>query len=161
MRPTLRQMGPDEDTGALLALIRDAFAYMDGRIDPPSSMHRLSRESLAREAETGEVWVLEHGRRPVACMILTLRPDALHLGKLAVAGAWRGQGLARRLADHAVLRAGHSGRNRVELQTRVELTENHAAFAALGFRKVGETAHPGYDRPTSVTFARDVERPNG
>jgi hypothetical protein len=48
------------------------------------------------------------------------------------------------------------GRPLLELQTRVELTENHAIFAALGFREVGRTAHPGYDRPTSVTMERPV-----
>ena len=40
----------------------------------------------------------------------------------------------------------------IELQARVELTENHAAFAAMGFREVGRTAHDGYNRPTSVTM---------
>ena len=39
----------------------------------------------------------------------------------------------------------------LELQTRVELTENHAAFRALGFAQTGATAHPGFDRPTSLT----------
>ena len=33
-----------------------------------------------------------------------------------------------------------------------ELIENHATFAALGFRKTGETAHAGYSRPTSITM---------
>ena len=44
----------------------------------------------------------------------------------------------------------------LELQTRVELTENHATFRALGFVEVARTAHPGYDRPTSITFRRPV-----
>ncbi|MFN7434077.1 MAG: N-acetyltransferase, partial [Betaproteobacteria bacterium] len=46
------------------------------------------------------------------------------------------------------------GRTALELQTRIELTENHATFAALGFAKVAETAHPGYARPTSITLRR-------
>ena len=40
--------------------------------------------------------------------------------------------------------------------TRIELTENHATFAALGFAKVAETAHPGYKRATSITLRRRV-----
>ena len=32
---------------ALLALIQSEFAFMDGRIDPPSSMHRLTAADLA------------------------------------------------------------------------------------------------------------------
>ena len=44
----------------------------------------------------------------------------------------------------------------LELQSRVELGENRAAFAALGFFQVGLTSHPGFDRPTSSTFRRAV-----
>jgi len=38
----------------------------------------------------------------------------------------------------------------------VELVENHAAFAKMGFVRTGESAHPGYDRPTSITLRRAV-----
>ncbi len=37
-----RQLGPGDDPAPVLALIRDAFAGMEGRIDPPSSMHHLT-----------------------------------------------------------------------------------------------------------------------
>jgi hypothetical protein len=40
---------------------------------------------------------------------------------------------------------------------RVELTETHATFRALGFTETGRTAHPGFDRPTSITFRRPVD----
>ena len=134
----------------VLTLIRDSFAYMDGRIDPPSSMHRLSLGDLSQSAETGEVWAI--GAPPVACVVLTLKPDVLYLGKLAVAEAARGQGLARRLVEMAETRA--QGRRALELQTRVELVENHATFARLGFVETGRTAHAGYDRPTSITMRK-------
>ena len=44
----------------------------------------------------------------------------------------------------------------LELQTRVELGANHAAFQRLGFVEVGRTAHDGYDRPTSITFRKSL-----
>lgn len=147
----------DPDTGphdAILALIRRCFAPMEGRIDPPSSMHRLTAEGIAAQCRDGEVWIL--GDPPVACMFLTPRPDCLYLGKLAVDAQRRGQGLARRLVAQAEQRASALGLPAVELQTRVELVENHAAFARMGFLRIGESAHPGYDRPTSITFRRVV-----
>ena len=67
-----------------------------------------------------------------------------------------GQGLARRLIEHAALRARSLGLPALELQSRVELTENHAAFQAMGFHEVGRTAHDGYAAPTSITFRRSV-----
>jgi hypothetical protein len=48
------------------------------------------------------------------------------------------------------------GRTALELQTRVELTGNQAAFARLGFRETGRTAHEGFDRPTSVTMRKEI-----
>jgi hypothetical protein len=50
--------------------------------------------------------------------------------------------------------AREGGKDAIELQTRIELTANHAAFARLGFRETERTAHPGYDRPTSITMRK-------
>lgn len=142
------------DWQAILTLIRDSFAFMDGRIDPPSSMHRLTPGDIAAQATEGEVWVI--GQPPLACVFLTVKPSALSIGKLAVARSHRGQGLARALIDTAEARARALGLPMLELQTRVELTENHATFRALGFQETARTAHEGYDRPTSITFRRPV-----
>ncbi|KJZ23816.1 GNAT family N-acetyltransferase [Tritonibacter mobilis] len=138
----------------VLDLIRRSFAYMDGRIDPPSSMHHLTLDALAAQAEAGEVWAI--GAPVVASVVLTPRADVLYLGKLAVSEDQRGQGLARHLIEHAVRRARALGLSAVELQTRVELVENHVTFARLGFTRSGTTAHAGYERPTSVTMRREV-----
>ena len=80
-----RRVRPPYDWNALLTLIRNAFAYMDSRIDPPSSMHRLTPDSMAQQAETGEIWVIEDKGRPIACIFLTPREHTLYIGKLAVA----------------------------------------------------------------------------
>jgi ribosomal protein S18 acetylase RimI-like enzyme len=137
----------------ILALLHEAFAYMEGRIDPPSSLRDLTPEALNRQAEVGEIWVIG---APVACVFLTPKPGVLYVGKLAVAGAYRGQGLARRLIDVAAGRARARGLAALELQTRVELVENQAVFRAMGFQEVGRTAHAGYDRATSITYRRAV-----
>lgn len=150
----LRRVTPDGDLDAVLDLMRTSFAYLDTRIDPPSSIHKLTLETLTEAATRSEIWVI--GETPQACIILTRRPASLYLSKLAVAKAARGQGLARRLVQHALERAREMGMPSVTLQTRVELTENQAAFARLGFEEMCRTAHPGYDRPTSITFERKV-----
>ena len=144
-----------DDMGAVHALVTRAFAGMEGRIDPPSSLTRMGPEDFAREAAEAELWAL-CDPDPVAVMVLRPRAEELYLGKLAVDPARQGAGLGRRLVEHAAARARALGLPRLVLQTRVELVENHTAFAAMGFRETGRTAHPGYDRPTSVTFARDV-----
>jgi ribosomal protein S18 acetylase RimI-like enzyme len=143
------------DWPALLTLIQTEFACMDGRIDPPSSMHALTPEAIALQARAGEVWAIGHP--PVACVFLTPKPQALYVGKLAVAASHRRQGLARQLISLAETRARALHLPALELQTRVELTENQATFRALGFVEVARTAHPGHDRPTSITYRRAVD----
>jgi ribosomal protein S18 acetylase RimI-like enzyme len=149
-----RRLFPTDDLAPVLALIRSAFAGMEGRIDPPSSMHRLTLADIAAQAGAGEVWVIGHP--PVACLFLTPEADAMYLHKLAVAPGGQGHGHARRLIDLAATRARMRGLPCLRLQTRVELVENHAAFGAMGFVQTAATAHPGFDRPTSLTFERPV-----
>lgn len=145
---------PPYDWPAVLRLIKTEFAYMNARIDPPSSMHRLTEADVARKAEQGEVWVI--GSPPLACMFLTPQEDCLYLGKLAVRADQRGKGLARDLLAVAAARAKALGLLAVELETRIELVENQAAFQKMGFVEVGRTAHAGFDRPTSVTYRKSV-----
>ncbi|MBV0910835.1 GNAT family N-acetyltransferase [Anianabacter salinae] len=152
----LARLRSGTDWTGTLALLHEAFAYMEGRIDPPSSLHRLGPGDLDRQAEAGEVWIIGAVDAPEACMVLTPQEDALYLGKLAVARHRRGCGLARRLVDHAAGRAQVLGLPRLRLQARIELVENHVTFARLGFAETARTAHPGFDRPTSLTMERPV-----
>lgn len=118
------------DLPSLLTLIRQIFAFMDGRTDPPSSVHDLTPGGIAEQVRTGEVWVI--GRPAVACLFLTPKPRSRYLGKLAVAAPHRGKGRAR------------------------VLVENQATFRAPGLVEVGRTAHPGCNRPISITLRRPV-----
>lgn len=142
------------DWSALLSLIQAEFAYMEGRIDPPSSMLALTQEAIAAQANAGEVWAI--GTPPVACVFLTPKPQAIYIGKLAVAAAHRRQGHARALIALAETRARALGLPALELQTRVELTDNQRAFTSLGFVEITRTSHVGYTRPTSITYRRTV-----
>lgn len=149
-----RRLAPDADVAPVLALIRAAFAGMEGRIDPPSSMHGLTTDSIAAQAGSGELWVI--GTPVQACVFLTPKADCLYIGKLAVAASARRRGHARALITLAETRARAHGLPALELQTRVELVENHQTFAAMGFHEVARTAHPGFDRPTSLTFRKPL-----
>jgi len=152
-----RRMAPAEDGGAVLALIRAAFAGMAGRIDPPSSAGRLDLAAIARQAAEGEVWLIEDHGAVLAAVFLTPLPGRLYIGKLAVAAGAMRQGLGRQMLDHAALRARALGLPMLELQSRVELVENHDFFRACDFVQTAATAHPGYGRVTSLTFTRRLD----
>jgi GNAT superfamily N-acetyltransferase len=145
------------DWTSLHGLLSGAFAYMADRIDPPSSMTRLTVADIAAKAAAEDLFLVRDGVAPVACLFGAVTGDAYYIGKLAVAPGHRGRGLSRRLIEAAAERATALGCVALELQSRVELVENHATFAALGFVQVGASSHPGYDRPTTLTFRRSLQ----
>lgn len=144
------------DWTGLLALLRSAYAYMESRIDPPSSLLRVDAGQLERKAREEVLILAFEDQRLVGCAFACLRDDCVYVGKLAVAAAVRGRGVARKIMQAAEALARANARPFVELETRIELNENHETFAALGFVKVAESAHPGFDRPTSITMRKPV-----
>jgi len=153
MKPKMHT-AKDKELNAILALIQTSFSYMDGRIDPPSSMKDLTVSVIAENCVTGEVWSL--GYPVVACMFLKPEDDGLYIGKLAVCQSQRGRGLARRMVELANERAKLQGKSYLELFTRIELIENHLAFNKLGFKTLKEASHPGYEKTTYLIMRRPV-----
>ena len=143
----------------LHALLMRSFAYMAGRIDPPSSLLAMNADSLATKARDETLVLATDGDALIGCAFLRIEDNCLYVGKVAVDSAWRGRGIARRLFALAEGHAARNGLSHLELQTRVELTENHDTFGRLGFIKTAETAHAGYDRPTSITMRKPVVLP--
>ena len=138
----------------LLDIIRASFAYMDGVIDPPSSVHRLTARSLQAKAAVELGFLATAGDEIAGCAFLAEKDDHCYLGKLAVAPAWQGRGIGRMLMQAAEEHTRQIGKPILELQTRVELDGNQRLFARLGFVETGRTAHAGSDRPTSVTMRK-------
>lgn len=138
----------------LLTLITGAFAYMDGVVDPPSSACGLTSQSLAEKASVETCFVAMRGDELAGCVFIDERDEHFYIGKLAIAPDCQGRGLGRALMTAVEQHALSRGKQQLELQTRVELTGNQAAFATLGFRETGRTAHPGYSRPTSITMRK-------
>ena len=138
----------------VLALIMDAFAAMDGVIDPPSSAHLLTADTLRDKARRETGFVAFNGDKIVGCVFALEKGTEYYVGKLAVAPACQGQGIGRRLMQAVEDLARSRGKAAVELQTRIELTGNHAAFARFGFHETERTAHEGYLKPTSITLRK-------
>ena len=142
---------------ALAELLREAFKYMGGRIDPPSSLGAMGVADFIQKAQDETLIVAQINNQLIGCAFAAIRDDCVYLSKVAVHQKYRRQGVTRSLFEAADELAKQKGKKFLELQTRIELTENHQAFGALGFIKVAETAHPGYNRTTSITMRRRVE----
>ena len=143
------------DTAALaqvLTLIQTSFAYMTGRIDPPSSMHQLTVSALAQMAK--DSWVLALGEPVAACLVAKPLPHALYLGKITIARDLRGRGVLRALLGTSEELARAMSLSRLELQVRIELLGNQKTFGKYGFIETARNAHPGYDRATEITMQK-------
>ncbi len=138
----------------ILNLVQQAFAYMEAHINPPSSMHRLTLSSIRNACSEGEVWTIGDG--PDACVFIKKKGDYLYIGKLSVRENMKGKGLARALIEISEKRAKLMGLSGLELETRIELTENHEIFRRLGFVKIGEGVHKGFDRPTYIVMRKNI-----
>ena len=143
------------DTAALaqvLRLIQTSFAYMTGRIDPPSSMHQLTVSALAQMARDSSVLAL--GDPVAACLVAKPLPHALYLGKIAIASDLRGRGVLRALLGRSEELARSLSLSQLELQVRIELVENQKIFGKCGFVETARNAHPGYHRATEITMQK-------
>jgi Predicted acetyltransferase len=140
----------------LLALILSSFAYMEGVIDPPSSATRLTLAALAYKARDEIAFVALEGERLVGCIFCRPEPESLYVGKFAVSPSHQGKGIGARLLAVAEEVAREKDLPRLRLETRIELTGNHATFARWGFVKTAETSHPGFTRTTTIEMQKPL-----
>jgi len=153
---TVIRATPFQDWPGLLALLHRAFAHMEGRIDPPSSLNQLDAASLEAKAKAGTCFLAHDGAAITGCVFCKPIDGVLAISKLAVEPDRQGHGTGRSLMDAADAEARALGLHALELETRIELTENHRAFAAMGFAKIGETTHSGFRLPTSITMRKPL-----
>ena len=144
------------DWPALLDLIRRAFAYMAPRIDPPSSLRLLDEATIATKAAVETLLLARQGEILVGCVFLRDEGEAMYMGKLAVDPAVQHSGAGRALVARAVDYSREQGKTRIELESRIELSEVHDFFRRQGFRQTGTTSHKGYDHPTAIVMQIDL-----
>jgi GNAT superfamily N-acetyltransferase len=116
----------------------------------------MTPDSLREKADEEILIIVLYAGELIACGYLRETEETIYLGKLAVKAGFRRQGILRSLIKLAEEIGRSRGKSALELQTRVELAENHETFKAVGFVKTGETSHAGYDRPTSITMKKFI-----
>lgn len=144
----------------LLALIQTSFSYMDGIIDPPSSAKLLTLDMLKHKAINELAFVATVENQIAGCVFCRPEaPDCLYIGKLAVLPGTQGKGHGHKLLEVAESLAREQGFKRLRLETRIELTANHATFARWGFSRTAVKSHPGYERVTFVEMVKILDTP--
>lgn len=145
------------DAEAIIVLLYAAFEEYIGVLDPPSSVHKQTAESI--QAKMGQAhWVLaEQDSAPVGCVMYENRGDYVYLGRLGVTPELRGRGIASALMRYVEARAQEIGVPAVQLSVRLTLSENRAMYERRGYRFLSYETHPGYPGPTYVTLGKNIE----
>ena len=145
------------DAAAIAAVIAAAFEQYRGRLDPESAAFRETGAAIAREFADGSGAILAaDDGTTLACVMTKQVGDDLYFGRLAVAPAARGRGLARLLVDAVEADARSRGLAGVRLGVRIALVENQQLFAGMGYVEIARAAHPGFDHPTYITMRKSL-----
>lgn len=84
----------------------------------------------------GNAWIARDDAGPCGIVALDLRRGVAEIKRLFVTERARGQGLGKRLAEHAITAAFRRGHERIRLDTFVGMTDAIRLYERLGFRAV-------------------------
>ncbi len=143
------------DAAEMAALVRAAFA--GNEVVPPPSALGETAESVAQALDKAGGAVAEAGGKIVGAILWEVRERSLYLNRLAVAEAWRRQGIARALIGAGEEAARKRGIGRLELGTRLVLAGNRRLFAACGFLETTRHRHTGFAEDTWVAMERVLD----
>jgi GNAT superfamily N-acetyltransferase len=154
--PPIREARSDE-AAPLLELLARAFREYDGRLDPPSGVHRETVASIAARLREGGALVCEVQGALAGCVFYATKSDHLSVGRLAVLPEHRRRGIGELLLRSAERRAMELGLSRVRLGVRVPLVNLRAYYEARGYVPIAYRSHDGYTAPTYVEMEKRLE----
>lgn len=151
IRPAVRT-----DADAIVALIQAAFTPLIARLDPTPGALRETPATIGAELDTHRGLVAEIGGQLVGSALLKHWEDGLYLGRLAVAPAAQGRGVAKALLAAAERQARNLGYAQMILRVRLAMTENRRLFAGFGFIETELMKHDGYAEPTFAEMRKGL-----
>jgi len=94
----------------------------------------------------GKIFVaLDRGSLVGTCALIKVSPVEFELVKLTVARSARGQGLGRRLTEHAIREAREMGASKITLLSSTKLTAAVRLYESLGFVRKSIPADQPYE----------------
>jgi GNAT superfamily N-acetyltransferase len=142
------------DAGEAAELIRAAFAAQPRPTTPRSSALKETAATVAAKIASGGGFGAFADGALVGAILWETKADALHVGRVSVAPAWRGRGLAGALIEACESEARRRGLARITLRVRLELPENERLFERCGFDRRALDAHDGFGEPTQAVMEK-------
>src|SRR5262249_54999815 len=141
--PPLIRKATAEDTARIRAIAGAAYAkYVPCIGREPAPMVA----DFAAEVAAGRVVVIATAGAGDGYMIAWPQNDAYLIDNIAIDPARQGQGLGRRLMDHAVGEAKRRCLPAIRLYTNAAMTENLSIYAHMGFVETHRAIENGFNR---------------
>jgi ribosomal protein S18 acetylase RimI-like enzyme len=140
--PRIRSAVAD-DVARIGAIARAAYALYVPRIGREPAPMVADFEA---EVAANRVVVIEAAGSVRGYMIAWPEPDAYFIDNIAVDPESQGDGLGRRLIDHAVAQAEKLNLPALRLYTNALMTENLSMYARLGFVETHRVVEKGFHR---------------
>ena len=131
------------DAAGIAACVRAAYSpYIERIGQPPGPMlddyDQVVRDHLA--------YVIEEGGEVVGALVLIEKDGGLLLDNVAVQPSRHGEGVGRRLLEHAESEARRLGYGHLDLYTHERMTENIAMYERIGYVEVDRRTEHGFPR---------------
>ncbi|MCY4590392.1 MAG: GNAT family N-acetyltransferase [Alphaproteobacteria bacterium] len=131
------------DAAAITACVRAAYQrYVEGIGRLPGPM----LEDYQQVVRNHRAYVIEEGGRIIGALVLKDTDDGILLDNVAVLPSRQGEGLGRRLVEHAESEARRLGHDHLDLYTHQRMTGNIAMYARYGYEEFDCRTEHGFPR---------------
>ena len=131
------------DAAGISECVRAAYSHYIERIGTaPGPM----LDDYAQVVRDHRAWVIDDGGRVVGVLVLMDKEDGLLLDNVAVLPECQGEGIGRRLIEHAESEARRLGHRHLDLYTHERMTENIAMYGRIGYEEVERRTERGFPR---------------
>lgn len=152
------QQATEADAPTILSIVLEAFEQYRHTVIPTPSVFRETEQAILNKLSLGGGFVAYVNDVAVGCVLYETRDTYVYLGRLGVLPEYRQYGIGRQLMQTVEEKAEQLQYMQVRLNVRIGLAKNHRLFESVGYTKIAEYCHDGFDEPTYIEMAKDLER---
>ena len=138
----IQRAGADDAAG-IAECVRAAYSPYVERIGRPPGPMLDDYDQVVRDHRA---YVIEEGGEILGALVLIEKEDGLLFDNIAVRPSRQGEGIGRRLLEHAEAEARRLGYRRLDLYTHQQMTENIAMYERIGYVEVDRATEHGFPR---------------
>ena len=132
-----------EDAAGIAACVRAAYSPYIERIGQPPGPMLDDYDQVVRDHRA---FVIEEDSEILGALVLIEKDGGLLLDNVAVLPSRHGEGVGRRLLEHAESEARRLGYGHLDLYTHERMTENIAMYERIGYVEVDRRTERGFPR---------------